>query len=109
MELVCFICQEYQSEIGHQTTSCPKVACKRCGLKGHFGMNCENRGTASEKNDETEVSQESKAVDFSITDEEASVFKPDNFIKLKNLKSLLKMESDNQAMNDGFSPSEEKR
>jgi hypothetical protein len=51
MELVCFICQEYQSEIGHQTSSCPKVACKKCGQNGHFGMNCEIRGTADEKNE----------------------------------------------------------
>ena len=51
MELVCFICQEHQSEIGHQTSSCPKVACKRCGQNGHFGMNCEIRGTADEENE----------------------------------------------------------
>ena len=51
MELVCFICQKYQSEIGHQTSSCPKVTCKRCGQNGHFGMNCEIRGTADEKNE----------------------------------------------------------
>ena len=51
MELVCFICQEYQSEIGHQTSSCPKVACKKCGQNGHFGMNCEIRGTAGKKNE----------------------------------------------------------
>ena len=88
MEPLCFICQEYQSEIGHQTSSCPEVTCKKCGLKGHFGINCE-------------------IVDLSITDGEASVFKPDNFIKVKNMKSLLKKELDNQAINDGFSQTEE--
>ena len=51
MESLCFICQEYHAEIGHQTSSCPKVTCTKCGLKGHFGMNCENRGAASEKNE----------------------------------------------------------
>ena len=70
-------------------------------------MNCENCGTAAEKNDETKVSQESKVVEFSNADGEASVFKLDNFIKVKNMKSLSEMKSNNQAINDGFSQSEE--
>ena len=96
---ICFVCQDYKINVGHVTSLCPKVTCIKCGQNGHFRIDC--------KNDETEVGQESKAVDFSIADGEASVFKPDNFIKVKNMKSLLKMKSDNQAINDGFSLSEE--
>ena len=40
MEPVCFLCQEYETDIGHQTISCPKQFCKRCLQRGHFAMNC---------------------------------------------------------------------
>ena len=96
---ICFVCQDYKINVGHVTSLCPKVKCIKCGQNGHFGIDC--------KNDGTEVGQENKAVDFSIADGEASVVKPDNFIKVKNMKSLLEMESNNQAIDDGFSPSEE--
>ena len=81
---ICFVCQDYKINVGHVTSLCPKVTCIKCGQNGHFRIDC--------KNDETDIGQNSKA---------------DNFIKVKNMKSLLKMESDNQAINDGFSQSEE--
>ena len=40
MEPVCFLCQEYEIDIGHQTILCPKQFCKRCHQRGHFAMNC---------------------------------------------------------------------
>ena len=40
MEPVCFLCQEYETDIGHQTILCPKKFCKKCKQKGHFAMNC---------------------------------------------------------------------
>ena len=40
MEPVCFLCQEYETDIGHQTISCPKQFCKKCLQRGHFAMNC---------------------------------------------------------------------
>ena len=44
MELVCFLCQEYEIDIGHQTILCPKQFCKICHKRGHFGMNCKTFG-----------------------------------------------------------------
>ena len=40
MEPVCFLCQEYETDIGHQTISCLKQFCKKCHERGHFAMNC---------------------------------------------------------------------
>ena len=40
MKPVCFLCQEYEIDIGHQTILCPKQFCKICQQKGHFAMNC---------------------------------------------------------------------
>ena len=40
MEPVCFLCQEYETDIGHETILCPKQFCKICQQKGHFAMNC---------------------------------------------------------------------
>ena len=40
MEAVCFLCQDYKSFVGHDTSNCPKSECKNCGQKGHFRMNC---------------------------------------------------------------------
>ena len=40
MEPVCFLCQEYEIDIGHQTILCPKQFCKICQQNGHFAMNC---------------------------------------------------------------------
>ena len=40
MEPVCFLCQEYETDIGHRTILCPKQFCKKCHQRGHFAMNC---------------------------------------------------------------------
>jgi hypothetical protein len=40
MEPICFLCQEYEVDIGHQTILCPKQFCKKCHQAGHFAMNC---------------------------------------------------------------------
>ena len=42
METVCYVCQEYENEIGHITRLCPKKECKKCGQIGHFGYECES-------------------------------------------------------------------
>ena len=41
MEPVCFFCQEYETDVGHQTILCPKLICKKCHQIGHFAMDCE--------------------------------------------------------------------
>ena len=38
----CYLCQEPKSVVGHNTQSCPKVKCKKCGQKGHILRNCSN-------------------------------------------------------------------
>ena len=74
---MCIFCQEYKEDIGHVTTSCPNVKCKNCDRKGHFKMNCEI--------DEMEDSLEVEVIDIKST------LKSDNFIKLKDIKSLTEM------------------
>mgnify|MGYP001287553956 CR=1 FL=1 len=41
MKPVCFFCQEYEIDVGHQTILCPKLICKKCHQIGHFAMDCE--------------------------------------------------------------------
>ena len=41
MKPVCFLCQEYETDVGHQTILCPKLICKKCHQIGHFAMDCE--------------------------------------------------------------------
>ena len=41
MKPVCFLCQEYETDVGHQTILCPKLICKKCHQRGHFAMDCE--------------------------------------------------------------------
>ena len=41
MKPVCFFCQEYETDVGHQTILCPKLICKKCHQIGHFAMDCE--------------------------------------------------------------------
>ena len=70
---MCIFCQEYKEDIGHVTTSCPHVKCKNCDQKGHFKMNCEM--------EELEV----EFIDVKST------LNSDNFIKVKDIKSLTKI------------------
>ena len=74
---MCIFCQEYKEDIGHVTTSCPHVKCKNCDQKGHFKMNCEI--------DEMEDGLEVELIDVKST------LNSDNFIKVKDIKSLTKI------------------
>ena len=76
-ENMCIFCQEYKEVIGHVTTSCPHVKCKNCDQKGHFKMNCEI--------DELEDGLEVELIDVKST------LNSDNFIKVKDIKSLTKI------------------
>ena len=76
-ENMCIFCQEYKEDIGHVTTSCPYVKCKNCDQKGHFKMNCEI--------DEMEDGLEVELIDVKST------LNSDNFIKVKDIKSLTKI------------------
>ena len=40
MEAVCFLCQDFKANVGHETINCPKSECKNCGQHGHFRINC---------------------------------------------------------------------
>ena len=40
---LCFICQDFEKNVGHSTKSCPKNVCKRCGFRGHSQLQCENK------------------------------------------------------------------
>ena len=37
---VCLVCQDFESNIGHETKWCPKIKCKKCGKNGHTKVNC---------------------------------------------------------------------
>ena len=87
---MCIFCQEYREVIGHVTTSCPHVKCKNCDQKGHFKMNCEI--------DELEDGLEVELIDVKST------LNSDNFIKVKDIKSLTKIvEEDNDGKIVGLS------
>ena len=33
-ERLCFICQDFEKNVGHSTKSCPENICKKCGISG---------------------------------------------------------------------------
>ena len=37
---VCWICQEFEAKIGHETRWCPNDICKKCGKMGHNKLHC---------------------------------------------------------------------
>ena len=37
---MCYICQEHESNEGHETKWCPKNTCKKCGQNGHTKIVC---------------------------------------------------------------------
>ena len=39
-EKFCFICQDFEINIGHETKWCPKNSCKKCGENGHTKVGC---------------------------------------------------------------------
>ena len=45
----CYLCQEPKSVVGHNTQTCPRVKCKKCGQKGHIHRNCPNLNSKLEK------------------------------------------------------------
>ena len=106
MEHVCFLCQEYETDIGHQTISCSKQFCKKCLQRGHFAMNCTTLCTDFIAKDEQLVKIEKKD----------NVTKTENWVELFPCKVETKVEnpisvkkdlvSENQNY-DEFSKSEE--
>ena len=36
----CFICQDFEENVGHAAKWCPKIVCQKCGQKGHVKMGC---------------------------------------------------------------------
>ena len=38
--IMCYVCQDFKINVGHETKWCPKNACKKCGQKGHAQMGC---------------------------------------------------------------------
>jgi hypothetical protein len=105
-EPLCFLCQEYEIDIGHQTSSCPKQYCKKCHQRGHYAINCEKFGkdfvtkneqlVKIEKNDLTKAKISYDALPCKVES------KQENFIAVKN--ELIKSENQNC---DEFSKSEE--
>ena len=37
---ICFICQDFEKNVGHATKWCPKNVCQKCGQNGHVKMGC---------------------------------------------------------------------
>ena len=91
MEPVCFLCQEYEIDIGHQTILCPKQFCKKCHQIGHFAINCKTLC-------EDFVTKDEQLVKLENEDET----KTEKYITVK--KDLVKTEKRNC---DEFSKSEE--
>ena len=89
-ERVCFLCQENEIDIGHETIFCPKQFCKKCRRSGHFAMNCEifcndfvtkdEQNVKIEKIDETETETEYSVDSLSCKVET----KMENLIKIEN-------------------------
>ena len=89
-ENMCIFCQEYKETVGHVTSSCPNVICKRCGRKGHFKMNCEH----DEINDDKNFEHEKIEIDSKVSIESSK------FIKVKNIKSLTEKEEEDKCKID---------
>ena len=87
-ERVCFLCQENEIDIGHETIFCPKQFCKKCRRSGHFAMNCEiffnDFVTKDEQNVEIEKIDENKT-EYSVDSLPCKVeTKMENLIKIEN-------------------------
>ena len=37
---ICFVCQDFEANVGHQTKWCPKIICQKCGQPGHVKLHC---------------------------------------------------------------------
>ena len=104
-EPLCFLCQEYEIDIGHQTSSCPKKYCKICHQRGHFAMNCKTFCKDFVTKDEQMVKLEDETkTEIHFHDLPCKVeTKNENYITVK--KELVKTENKNCGE---FSKSEEK-
>ena len=38
--IICFICQDFKTNVGHETKWCPKNICGKCGQNGHTKIGC---------------------------------------------------------------------
>ena len=105
MKPVCFLCQEYETDIGHETILCPKQFCKICQQKGHFAMNCKTFCKDFVTKDEQMVKLEDETkTEIHFHDLPCKVeTKNESYITVK--KELVKTENKNCGE---FSKSEEK-
>ena len=39
-DTICFICQDFKANVGHETKWCPKNICGKCGENGHTKLGC---------------------------------------------------------------------
>ena len=39
-EKICDTCQDFESNVGHESQWCPDMICKKCGQKGHNKIRC---------------------------------------------------------------------
>ena len=46
----CYICQEPERIVGHNTKSCPFVKCRNCGKQGHVRQKCPDLVSKIEQN-----------------------------------------------------------
>ena len=106
MKPVCFLCQEFETDIGHETILCPKQFCKICQQRGHFAMNCKTFCKAFVIKDEQLVKLENEdetKTENHFNDLPCKVEpKAKSYIAVK--KELIKTENENC---DEFSKSEE--
>ena len=77
MEPVCYLCQEYENNIGHITRLCPNKQCKKCGQKGHFGYECENAVSTDENCKNIAIKKENCA---NVVKEEKYEIKTENYV-----------------------------
>ena len=38
--IICFVCQDFKINVGHETKWCPKSICEKCGQNGHTNIGC---------------------------------------------------------------------
>ena len=100
MEPVCYICQEYENEIGHITRLCPDKECKKCGQMGHFGFECESLENISIKKENCNIVEDNNDDiktenyvndEFSHSVGESSLMLNFNSISPENAKVLFEM------------------
>ena len=106
MEPICFLCQEYEADIGHQTILCPKQFCKKCHQAGHFAMNCKNFCKDFVTKDKQLVNVENNDVTKTESYKDALPCKIETKMenKISVRMDLIKFENQNC---DGFSKSED--